>query len=312
MKYFDLHCDTILNCAHKDIPLRDNEMHVSLKKAEPIETYVQCYAVFLPDSIRGEAAFDFFCRAADRLALETERNADLLAPCREAGDLQKIEKAGKHGAVLTVESAAALGGKLENIEEFKRRGVRMCTLTWSGENELGRGVRAEGKTGLTPFGREVVRGFEEAGVIVDISHASPELFWDVAEMARKPIVASHSNSKVVCDHARNLTDEQFLAIKKTGGLVGLNFYTEFLHNEPEKASMEDLLRHAEHFLSLGGEKVLAMGSDFDGSDMPEDMKDGLAAVPRLYELFLRHYSQELTHQIFYGNAARFFQERGLL
>lgn len=312
MRYFDLHCDTILACAHKDIPLRDNSMHISLKKAEPFETYVQCFAVFLPDSVRGPEAFEFFSKAADRLALETEQNDDVLTFCREPGDLQKAEKAGKHGAVLTIESAAALGGKLENIQSFKDRGVKMCTLTWNGENEVGRGILAEGKTGITPFGREVVKGFEKAGIIVDISHASPELFWDVAEMAQKPLAASHSNSKEVCNHPRNLTDEQFLAIKRSGGLVGLNFYNAFLNNEPEKASMEDLLRHAEHFLSLGGENTLAMGSDFDGSDMPEDMKDGLSAVPRLYELFLRHYPQELIDRIFYGNAARFFKENELL
>ncbi len=312
MRYFDLHCDTILGCLHKDIPLAENEMHINLKKAEAIDTYVQCFAVFIPDKFRGEEAFQLFCKAADRLSMEVERNGERLAAVRQPGDLQKVEAAGKHGAVLTIESGAALGGKLENIQELKRRGVRMCTLTWNGENELGQGLFAKEKTGLTEFGKQAVKEFENAGIIVDISHASPELFWDVAEIAQKPLVASHSNSKSVCSFPRNLTDEQFARVRDSKGLVGLNFCPDFLNDDGEKASMEDVLRHAERFLSLGGENTVAMGSDFDGTNLPKDMEDGLGAIPRLYELFLRHYSQELTDKIFYGNAARFFQENGLI
>lgn len=312
MKYFDLHCDTILGCLYKDIPLAENEMHINMKKSADIDTYVQCYAVFIPDKFRREEAFELFCKAADRLDEEIKKNGQLLSRCRQSGDLDRVEAERKHGAVLTIESGAALGGKLENVRELRRRGVRMCTLTWSGENELGRGVLCEGTAGISDFGREAVKAFEENGILVDISHASPELFWDVEEIAAKPLVASHSNSKSLCKHPRNLTDEQFTAIKKSGGLVGLNFCPDFLNDDPEKASMEDVLRHAEKFLSMGGEDVIAMGSDFDGTNLPSDMEDGLAAIPRLYELFLRHYSQELTDKIFYGNAAAFFKGQGLL
>lgn len=313
MRYFDLHCDTILGCLRGDIPLAENEMHINLKKAEAIGTYVQCFAVFIPDKFRGEEAFDLFCRAADRLALELERNRDLLSALRQPGDLRRLETFGGSGAVLTIESGAALGGRLENVEELKKRGVRMCTLTWNGENELGQGLFADAKVGLTSFGKEAVGAFENAGILVDLSHASPELFWDVVEIAQKPLVASHSNSKSVCSFPRNLTDEQFEAIKNSGGLVGLNFCPDFLNDKGEEASMDDVLRHAERFLSLGGEDTLAMGSDFDGTELPKDMEDGLSAIPRLYELFLRHnYPEALVDKIFYGNAARFFQGNNLL
>lgn len=312
MRYFDLHCDTMLTCYHQNLPLRENELHISLKKAAAIDTYVQCYAVFLHDSLRGQKAVECFDNVADRLMTEVQENSDLLSFCNQPGDLEKLKKEKKHGAILTVESAAALGGDFSNIEDWKRRGVRMCTLTWSGENELGRGVMAPGDTGLTEFGRAVVKKFEEAGILVDISHASPELFWDVVEIAENPLVASHSNAKAICGHPRNLTDEQFAAVKASGGLVGLNFYTAFLNNREEKASMADILRHTEHFLELGGEEVLAMGGDMDGSTLPEDMTDGLASIPRLYELFLRHYPEALTDRIFYQNAADFFQKNAFL
>ena len=204
-----------------------------------------------------------------------------------------------------------LGGKLERVQECKRLGVGMCTLTWNGATELGRGVMAPGNTGLTEFGRQAVKAMEKAGILIDISHASPELFWDVAEIAAKPLVASHSNAKAVCGHPRNLEKEQFEAIRDSGGLVGLNFYTAFLNDKPERASMEDVLRHAEYFLALGGEDALAMGGDWDGAELPPDMP-GLSAIPALYELFLRHYPEPVVEKLFYGNAARLFRQENLL
>ena len=311
MRYFDLHCDTMTECALGDIPLRRNELHVSLERAKDWKHYIQCYAVWIPDELRGEDAWNRFCQVADHFSKEVERNRDVLQSLQKKGDLAQLETCGFHGAILTVESAAALGGKLEHIEDFKNRGVRMCTLTWNGANEVGRGVGAPGTTGLTECGRLAVSQMEQAGILIDLSHASPDLFWDVAEMATKPLVASHSNAKEICSHRRNLTKEQFLAIRDSGGLVGLNFFKGFLHNEPEKASMEDVLRHAEYFLSLGGEDTLAMGGDWDGADLPQDM-DGIAAIPKLYELFLRHYPEPLVEKLFFTNAAQFFRNQELL
>ncbi len=308
MDYFDLHCDTVTECFVKDIAFRENSLHVNLEKARLLSNYVQCCAVWLPDSLHGPEAFERFCAVADKFSEEAAKNEDLITVCKQSGDLAGLQEKKRYGMILTVENASALGGDLKNVQEFKRRGVKMCTLTWNGENELGRGVMAKGSTGITEFGRKAVAAFEEAGIILDISHASEELFWDVAELTQTPLVASHSNAKMICGHPRNLTDRQFEAVKASGGLVGLNFYTAFLNDEPEKSSMEDILRHAEHFLSLGGEDVLSMGGDMDGSQLPSDMEDGLAAIPKLYEAFLRHnYSEELVRRLFFGNALRFFR-----
>lgn len=314
MRYFDLHCDTVTRTP-KDgsaFSLRRNGFHVSLEKAAGIDLYVQCYAVFVPDTLRGREAASFFREKADLLAAQVEENADLLAACRAPGDLDRAQREGKNAAILTVESAAGLGGDLAAIEDWRRRGVRMCTLTWNGANEVGRGVLAPDGPALTAFGEEVVARFENAGILVDLSHASPELFWAVAERAEKPLVASHSNAKAVCGHPRNLADGQFEAIRRSGGLVGLNYYTAFLNDDPGKAGMEDLLRHAEYFLSLGGEDTVALGGDLDGAELPPEMAEGLAAIPRLYEMFLRHYSEEVTDKIFFENAARLFRAERLI
>ena len=312
MRVFDLHCDTMAVIEGKNLSLAANDLHIDLARAEGIDTYAQCYAVFVPDSLRGREAADYVERVAARFTREMAENAGLIAPCRAPGDLTRAEEAGKHAGILTVESAAGLGGDLSRVARWPQLGVRMCTLTWNGENELGRGVLAPGDTGLTDFGRRAVKAFESAGILVDISHASPELFWDVAAMAQKPLVASHSNAKAICGHPRNLTREQFLAIRDSGGLVGLNYYTAFLNNDPARAGMEDLLRHAAYFLPLGGEEPLALGGDMDGSQLPEDMADGLGSLPRLYALFTRAFGQQLTDKIFYGNAARVFRAQNLI
>lgn len=313
MRYFDLHCDTITECCSHNVPLAKNNLHVDLERAGVFETYAQCYAVWIPDSIRGEEAFRRFCRVAERFSQEVERNAQILKGCSHPGDLAQVRSAARHCAVLTVENAAALGGRLENIEELARLGVKLCTLTWNGENELGRGVRAPGNTGLTSFGRHAVTELERHGILIDLSHASPELFDDAAEIAQRPLVATHSNAQAVCRHPRNLSDRQFAAVRDSGGLVGLNFLQYFLNDDPAKASMEDVLRHAEHFLALGGEDVLAVGADWDGG-APEDFPlSGLQEIPALYELFLRHgYSEELVDKIFFRNAAEFFERENLL
>ncbi len=232
MRYFDLHCDTIGECLSRGLPLRGNGLAVDLDRASGLAPYVQCYAVWLPDELRGEAAFRHFCDAAGLLDREVAASGGELLHCRTPKDLDRVEARGCRGAVLTVENGSVLGGRLERVQDLKDRGVAMLTLTWNGENELGRGVLSPGDTGPTPFGRQAVKALERAGIVVDVSHASPELFWDVAGLAERPIVASHSNAKAVCGHPRNLTKEQFLAIRDRGGLVG----AQFLPVLPERLS----------------------------------------------------------------------------
>lgn len=311
MRYFDLHCDTMTECYVSNKHIAQNDLHIDCQRAAMFDSYVQCYAVWIPDSFRGDAAFQRFRQVAERFSLEIQRTGHTMSQCRAPGDLERND--GRHCAVLTVENATALGGKLENIAEFARLGVKLCSLTWNGENELGRGVRAPGNGGITPFGRQVVEELENNHITIDVSHASPELFYDVASTAKGPIVATHSNAKAVCGNSRNLTDRQFDFIRSSGGLVGLNLYKGFLNDDPDKASMDDVLNHAEHFLSLGGEDVLAIGADWDGGEKKDFVASGLEDVPELIEVFLQHnYPDTLVDKIFFKNAADFFKSKDLL
>lgn len=312
MKYFDLHCDTIGECYKQDKLLYENDLHVDIRRAGVLDSYVQCYAAFIPDSLSGDAAFFYFCTLAKRMQEEIERNKDTLVQCRKQGDLALLRKTGKYGAVFTVENGNALGGKLENVSVLREYGVKMMTLTWNGENEIGGGARASGKKGLTQFGKDVLLRLEENDIVADVSHAGERLFADVLSLAKRPVVASHSCAKALCRHPRNLTDRQFLQIKEKKGLVGINFYPPFLAGNSEKVTAFDIFRHAEHFLSLGGEEVVCMGSDFDGAEMPKEIR-GIQSIPALYELFLqKNYPETLVKKIFFGNAADFYQRNNYL
>ncbi|MDR2655090.1 MAG: membrane dipeptidase [Oscillospiraceae bacterium] len=304
MKYFDLHCDTItLLAGEEKKKLAQSGAAVSLEKGAYLEKWVQVFAVWIPDTKRGQSAVDYYKRLRDVFFAELAENSDkisLFAPSSGKG----ID--GRATAVLSIEGGAALGGKLENLETAAADGVKLITLTWNGENELGYGS-VDGGGGLKPFGREAVRKMNEYGVIVDVSHLSDEGFRDVERLSAAPFVASHSNARSVCGHPRNLTDGQIKAIIERGGLIGLNFYRDFVRGEnPAEAGLEDLERHIYHILNLGGQDALCMGSDFDGCVTVAGLKD-LRDTAGFYDYMLnRGYDKALLEKIFFLNAYSFF------
>jgi membrane dipeptidase len=305
MAFFDLHCDTLYEALQHRCSLDENTLQLSLRRGITLHPWCQCFAVWIPDTLHGGEAFQLFERAQRKLQEQVERFPGCIQLCRSSGDLKRAQNARKCAAIFTVEGGAVLGGKLDNIQRLQKAGVRMLTLTWNGSCEIGDGAMVKNGGGLTQFGRLALSELERQKIVVDISHACDRLFDDVLERATRPLVASHSNARSVCDHPRNLTDEQFLAIRRSNGLVGLNFHAPFLKKDGE-ACIEDLLRHAEHFLSLGGENILGIGSDFDGSKMPQGIT-GIESIANLYECFLRHYPEKTVRSIFFENAYRFFQ-----
>ena len=302
---FDLHCDTITECSLQNQPLRENSLHLSLGRGRAYLPWIQCFAVWLPDEIRGAEAVGYFDRVLHRFQHECQCNDDWMLPCRCAQDLQTARQQGKCGAVLTVEGGAVLAGEISRVKLLAQQGVRMLTLTWNGSCEMGDGAMVEHPKGLTAFGKLAVPELERCNILIDVSHASDPLFDDVAARAARPFVASHSNSRAVCQHPRNLTDQQFVTIRDRGGLVGLNFYPPFLTDSPQ-ASLDDLLRHAEHFLALGGQDTLALGSDFDGAQMPQSIA-GVQSMGQIWEHFVKFgYPHPLLEKIFFKNAWKFF------
>lgn len=303
MKYFDLHCDTIYECLAKGCNMDNPAFHITTDKVKSYSTYIQCFAICVPEEIRGDAATQMFISSYNKLIEQCNKyNFKLI---KNYSDILEVVKNGGKGAIFTVENASVLAGKIENIELFKKFGVKFVTLTWNGRNELGAGAKVTHSNGITSFGINVIKELERNNIIVDVSHSSDRLFNDVMIYSTKPVAATHSNSRTITNNKRNLTDSQFISIAKKGGIVGLNFFREFLNNEPDKANKYDILRHTEHFLSLGGENSVAIGADFDGCRLPDDI-GGINDIEEIYNLFLReNYKESLVNKIFFENAIKF-------
>ena len=307
MNIFDLHCDTAFECecALSGRSIDKGAHHISLGRGEYLSKWCQIFAIFMPDEYRGAAARNHYLRVRDYIYAQARLFPDRFILCRDAKGLAQEVPSGACKVIMSVEGGSAAAGSLDNIRTMYDDGVRLMTLTWNIENEIACGVKSEKKGGLTQFGEAAVKLMNELDMIVDVSHLSDEGFYHVAQVAKKPFVASHSCSRALCAHPRNLTDDMFAVVRDVGGMVGINFSRGFLRDD-SNATIDDILRHTEHFLSLGGENVVCMGSDFDGTDMPDGVT-GVESMGDIYERFLRaNYSESLVSKIFWGNADAFF------
>lgn len=304
MHLIDLHCDTLYKAVTDNIPLDSDVIEVKMESDEKNHK-LQCYAIWLPDDYPGEQAEKIFFKSAQLLKEECNRCGIKLVNSQDR--INDVFNKNNYSACFTVENALALNGKIENVRKFAELGVRMMTLTWNGRNHIGDGAGVDDAKGITDFGKDVVREMEDNNIIVDVSHTSEKLFYDVVEIARRPFAASHSNSCTVTSHKRNLTDEQFEVLKKQGGITGINFHKDFLSKNPDNANIFDVLKHVEHFLSLGGENNICFGSDFDGCTLPNDIKNS-RIMNEIYDMFLKHnYEERIIKKIFYENALKFFE-----
>lgn len=303
MRYFDLHCDTIYESLIRNIDIDSKELQMSLSRTKKINSHIQCFAICVPEEIRGELAKKMFIDAYNRLIKQCDKfNISII---KNHSDVKDVIDNKKRGAIFTVENCSVLANDITNIKLFKDFDVKFATLTWNGKNELGAGSAVSHSNGLTKFGNDVVKEFDSNNIFIDVSHTSDRLFYDIVNISTKPIVATHSNSRKITNVKRNLTDKQFEIIKNKKGIVGLNFYKGFLNDDEDKANSFDILRHAEHFLSLGGEDILSIGADFDGCHLPDDI-NGIENIDEIYELFLKHnYNEALVKKIFYKNAYKF-------
>lgn len=279
MKFFDLHSDTITECFVQNKSLRKNDLDISLEKGKYLDEWIQVFAIWMPDEIRGKDAEEYYGKVYSKYREEI-KNTENVKP------------------ILAVEGASVLNGKIENIEKLYHDGVKIITLTWNTDNELASGCFSENDRGLTAFGKEAVTEMVKRKIIPDVSHLSEKSFYDLCEITDFPFIASHSDSYAINPHVRNLKDEQIKIIIQRKGLVGLNFYNKFLG---PGNSVRTLIKHAEHMLNLGGEDILALGSDFDGCTINDEIK-GIDKMGSLYSAFLDYFGRKITDKIFCENA----------
>ena len=301
----DGHCDTISRFMEVGGNLYSNDGQVDLKRLKGYESPCQVFALWLDEKYYS-AALRQTLKMIDFFQEQMKICEKWIRPVYTYADYEKNRREKKMSALLSVEGGEALEGEISSLHILHQLGVRMMTLTWNHRNALADGVgESISKGGLTTFGRLVVEEMERLSMIVDVSHLSDKGFWDTVSMAKRPVVASHSNARGVYPVPRNLTDEQIRAIAETGGVVGVNFFTEFLGVQ---GTIDDVLLHIDHILSAGGEDVLALGSDFDGiSSAPNGLED-VSKTGRLIDKVEKKYGSRIAEKFSGGNYRRVFRE----
>lgn len=314
-----MHCDTISRIwgagkEGRQISLRNNDLHIDLEKMRQGDYLLQNFAMFVYLEEEKDPLTDVL-EMADVYERVLKENQDLIAPVFRYSDIEKNQKAGKMSALLTVEEGAAVKGNPAILRALYRLGVRMLTLTWNFENEIGfPGASVNWPDydpaknyGLKPAGIEIVQEMNRLGMIVDVSHLSDDGFWDVVKYTDRPFVASHSNSRSICGHARNLTDEMIRALAERGGVTGLNFYGAFL-DQNQKSSVEAMLAHIRHIISVGGIGCLGLGTDFDGIDGELELKNASYLSVLADALHKDGFTEDEIEAIFHKNVLRVYKE----
>ena len=302
----DFHCDTALQLLGEDrnTPgcFKKNGLHIDVERASTLPGYAQCFACFSTPTMRrpdGVSVIGMFERELAIILSQVEENSDRIRVAYSADEIESNLAQGIMSAVLTIEGTAGFDYNAEMLEDLYNIGFRITTLGWNEENPLTGSCKTGG--GLTEQGREYVRQAQKVGMVIDVSHISDEGFWDIIDITEKPIIASHSNSRALCNIPRNLTDEMYAALCKTGGTVGINLCAEFLGKD---ADLDTVCDNILHFMDVAGsDKHVSLGSDMDGiTHLPTGFA-GVQDYPNIAERLLhRGLSEESVTNIFWNNA----------
>ena len=305
---FDFHCDTALALLGDDLnqagSLRKNNGHIDLERAGKLGGYAQCFACFttdIPELLQGISPIVLFERELATIQREVDKNSDLISIAYSAEEIEENRALGKMSAILTLEGTAGIDYNPGLLEDLWAIGFRVSSLGWNEKNPL-TGSNVTGG-GLTDLGREYVKEAQKLGMRIDVSHISDEGFWDIMKITEAPILATHSNSRAVYNHSRNLTDDMFRAIRETGGVAGYNTCRDFTGENPD---LDTICDHILHFMELDPEgKHIALGGDLDGVETMPDGFDGVQSYPALARHLLnRGLTEQNVMDIFWNNAIR--------
>lgn len=302
MHIIDTHCDVLLKLWEGKGTLRfsdSDKLDANKSRLQAGKVKVQFFAIFVDPIIHSEQKFQVALEQVDYFYKEVLGKNPEMKHIKNWSDFNNLED-GQIGAVLTLEGVDAIGNDLTRLNILHQLGVLSVGLTWNNANLAADGAGEPRGAGLTLFGKEIVKFHNENKILTDVSHLSEKAFWDVMEIAEFPF-ASHSNSRALCDHPRNLYDEQAKALFNKGGVIHVVYCTEFIIKEG-RPKISDVIKHIDHFCSLGGVKQIGLGSDFDGiSKFVVDLEDASYYQNMINEL-LKHFKEEevkgFAHQNF--------------
>ncbi|MFC4103489.1 dipeptidase [Paenibacillus xanthanilyticus] len=304
----DFHCDVLWKLLEDETLSFEHEpsgrLDVTLSRLREAGAGLQTFAIFISSTKSTNMApilksIDLFYEKVlacpDMMHIQTKE------------DLENAEQSGRIGALLSLEGADGLQGDMAMLRILYRLGVRACGLTWNNANWGADGATEPRAGGLTRKGLEFVQECNRLGILLDVSHLSEKSFWDMADATTQPLIASHSNVKALCDHPRNLNDDQIRALIAMDGRIGFTYVPQFIVRDGN-ASVSDCVKHIEHMCELGGESHIMLGSDFDGID---SHVNGLAHPGELYrfrEALHKLYKEETVSGFLRDNAFTFLRK----
>lgn len=300
MNIIDLHCDTLLKLKEDGYNINNNDGHITDTALKSSGYSAQCFAIYTPPEIRRENAYLHF-KNQYKVFENMVFTSEILQKANDTDSIIKNSQNGKVSAVLTVENAELLNGKLDRLSELKNCAATILGLIHNCENCLGF-PHSTPNPPLKEFGREVIDALNNSNIIADVSHLNYGGFCDVKKLSKKPFVATHSACGELCNHTRNLHDSQIKDIANSGGIVGVPFYSVFL-NGTAKTEVADILKHLEYLIKIGGEDVVALGTDFDGMRCKLFLKN-CGGMPILVDALMQKFGTNLTEKICYKNALR--------
>lgn len=321
----DLHCDTIPNMYSalregKEISLLSNSMKMDLNKMKAGNYMCQCFSLFTHLGAlraRGEEPFAHVSRLADYWKEQIGKYPALIGQVTNYEEIVANARQGKISAMMTVEEGGVYEGRLENLYALYEKGVRISTLTWNFQNELGfpnppdeKGKERipDDKNGLTETGMSFVEEMERIGMLIDISHLNDAGIRDVFDRTKGPILASHSNARGICSHLRNLTDENIRKIGERGGVIGMNYLVDFLEEDGTVGRIDQMIKHMKYIRNLAGIDTVALGSDFDGFGEPCELTGADKMQLLAQSMEKEGFTESEIYKVFSENAMRVFRE----
>ena len=312
----DTHCDTPMFFPQGiHFEQRDPRILVDLHKMTEGRQDATIMVAYLPQPKMGEtfsSKVDFDVQGPteyadlifDKIEEIVQANADYIALARTPGDLYENKRHGRKSVMLGIENGLALGGELKNVEHFADRGVVYITLCHNGDNDLCDSCRGcNTHDGISRFGEQVIREMNRLGLMVDLSHAGDKSFYDALDISQTPIVCSHSSCRALCDHPRNLTDDQMRRLAAAGGVMQITLYNGFLVKDGE-ATVLDAIAHLEHAIRVMGIDHVGLGTDFDGDGGIRGLRDSSELINFTRQLLARRYSERDIQKIWGGNFLR--------
>ena len=314
----DSHCDSPMILAPQQVDWaeafsrRNPDLLVDLQKMDEGHLDGTIMVAYLAQGARDEEGLKAATAKANDILSKMEnmaaRCADRVAIARCPDDLRRLKLEGRHGIMLGIENGYAIGKDIKNVEIFRNRGVVYMTLCHNGDNDICDSAKGNNEHGgVSQFGADVIREMNRVGMMVDLSHGGEKSFYDALDISAQPIVCSHSSAKVLCDHPRNLTDDQMRALAQKGGVAQVTFYHGFLKSEGE-ASIIDAIAHLNHMVKIMGVEHVGIGTDFDGDGGVKGIASASELINFTRRLLRERYTNEEIQMLWGGNFLRVMQQ----